>query len=620
MSSPQTSLTNPVTNAKYEYNYSYLPPLAYAQTVPPAESFTARPDWLFKVAVAALKLVINTIMVGIDNNQGLGVYIFKLLNALKALTPQLGLEAGRNLADAIEQEHDKMGLPLNLNQLHAFLEGVIENFAKDVGEETLKTLINLLQTLGTKTGPANSLDEYAKLFAFIPVPAISQTFMEDEAFAAMRVAGPNPLMIARLDAPDLRLPLTEAQYQSVMGASDSFAAALTEGRVYLADYAIFEGAVNGSFPTYQKYNYAPLALFAVPVGGTSLKPVAIQCNQQPGPTNPIFLPTDGNAWLIAKTIVQIADGNFHEAVSHLGRTHLFVEPFVLATHNQLPAAHPLSQLLTPHFTGTLAINDAAQSSLIAPGGGVDTLMSGSIGQSRLFAVKGALSVLQNVNSVSLPQLLAARGVDDTSKLPDYPYRDDALLLWNALGKWISNYVGHYYADDAAVQADTALRGWVAELVAHDGGRLDNIGTNNQLTTRAELIELLTLVCFTASAQHAAVNFPQAEIMTYAPAMPLAGYTPAPANGGVSFPDFLKLLPPLEIAETQLQVGFVLGSVYYTQLGQYGAGYFTDPTVQGFLAQFQQDLAQIETTINQRNQTRTPYTFLLPSRIPQSINI
>ena len=42
------------------------------------------------------------------------------------------------------------------------------------------------------------------------------------------------------------------------------------------------------------------------------------------------------------------------AVSHLGRTHLFIEPFVIATERQLGENHPLRLLLRPHFEGTLA--------------------------------------------------------------------------------------------------------------------------------------------------------------------------------------------------------------------------------------------------------------------------
>ena len=58
------------------------------------------------------------------------------------------------------------------------------------------------------------------------------------------------------------------------------------------------------------------------------------------------------AWDKAKTAVQAADGNYHEAVSHLGQTHLVVEAFVMATENQL-SGHPVAKLLQPHFEGTL---------------------------------------------------------------------------------------------------------------------------------------------------------------------------------------------------------------------------------------------------------------------------
>ena len=159
-----------------------------------------------------------------------------------------------------------------------------------------------------------------------------------------------------------------------MGTQDSLEKSVADGRLYLADYSVFDGALNGSFPAAQKFNYAPLALFAVPPGGQSLVPVAIQCAPQPGPDNPIFLPRDGDSWLIAKTIVQIADANFHEVVSHLGRTHLFIEPFIIATHNQLSPTHPLFVLLTPHFEGTLAINDAASRKLIVSRSLVDAIV------------------------------------------------------------------------------------------------------------------------------------------------------------------------------------------------------------------------------------------------------
>ena len=148
----------------------------------------------------------------------------------------------------------------------------------------------------------------------------------------MRVAGPNPLTIKRMKTLDERLPITDEQYQALMGSQDTLKTALADGRLYLTDYSLFDGALNGSFPAAQKFNYAPLALFAVPRGRRSLVPVAIQCGARPGSDNPMFLPRDGDNWLIAKTIVQIADTNVHQAASHLGLTHLFIELLPLVEH------------------------------------------------------------------------------------------------------------------------------------------------------------------------------------------------------------------------------------------------------------------------------------------------
>jgi arachidonate 15-lipoxygenase len=560
-------------------------------------------------------------MIGVKNKGDNIEFVPGVLQALNAVAQLLGADTKRDLSNAIAMELEKQGSPTTRPELKVFLEGVIESFAKTL---TLESLLGIAQSLGkvaTVFSPVSSLEDYNQLFQLISLPAVSQNFQEDAVFAAMRVAGPNPLIIERMKALDPRLPITEEQYQAVMGPQDSLEKAVADGRLYLADYSVFDEALNGSFPAAQKFYYAPLALFAVPPGGQSLVPVAIQCAPQPGPYNPIFLPRDGERWLIAKTTVQIADANFNEAVSHLGRTHLFIEPFIIATHNQLSPTHPLFILLTPHFEGTLAINEAAQRRLISPFSLVDSNLSGTIDQSRVFAVKAAQSYQLNVNTSTLPQLLARRGVDDTSSLPDYPYRDDALLIWDAISQWVKDYVNHYYSSDAAVQGDTELQNWVAELVAHDGGRLNNVGEANRINTRSHLVELVTLICFTASAQHAAVNYPQREIMTYTPAMPLAGYSPLPVPSGASSEgDFLKFLPPLDRAKSQLDILFLLGSVYYTRLGDYGDDYFTDPVIQNHLAKFQQELIKIEAEINERNKTRTPYEFLLPSKIPQSINI
>jgi arachidonate 15-lipoxygenase len=60
-------------------------------------------------------------------------------------------------------------------------------------------------------------------------------------------------------------------------------------------------------------------------------------------------------------------------------------------------------------------------------------------------------------------------------------------------------------------------------------------------------------------------------------------------------------------------------VHYTRLGEYDSGYFTDPNIQNALTRFQEALAAIEMNMKNNGLVQT-YPYLLPSLIPQSINI
>jgi hypothetical protein len=55
------------TSTKYTYDYTNFPPLAMVGAVTEAEAFSARPDWIHLVARAALKILINTIMIGVKD-------------------------------------------------------------------------------------------------------------------------------------------------------------------------------------------------------------------------------------------------------------------------------------------------------------------------------------------------------------------------------------------------------------------------------------------------------------------------------------------------------------------------------------------------------------------------
>lgn len=561
---------------RYRFNHAHVSPLAIIDRVPVRERFTF--NWLHQVA-SRTRVVLRNRMI---------------------------LEQGSR--SALRLEKQSRLLTRILKTRAAYFASALRHFVYEA---------LLFRPRVEVSRRAESLEDYGNLFREIGLPPVREDLHDDRTFAWLRVAGPNPLMIRQVTRPDERFGITEADVRAVL-RDDSLEAAGAEGRLFLADYAALADLEAGESPVGPKYLCAPLALFAVDRHTRELVPVAVQCGQTPGPDNPVFTPNDGYNWLIAKTMVEIADANHHEAVSHLARTHLLMESFVIATHRQLARGHPLNRLLTPHFRGTLAINEAAWRRLIANGGAVDRILAGRIESTRRLAVDGVRKF--HFRNSMLPRALATAGLATGNGLAHYPYRDDALLYWNVIRQWVSEYLTIYYPTDAALQTDPEVQAWLAEIASPDGGRLCGVGPEDSRTVTG-LTDVLTMILFTCSVQHAAVNFPQYDIMSYAPRMPFAAYAPAPkTKTGCTEADYLAVLPPLNVAEQQMELGYLLGSVRYTTLGRYGQKAFTDPRVEPLLHAFQARLANIGEEIEQRNRIRRPYTHLIPSGIPQSINI
>ena len=192
-----------------------------------------------------------------------------------------------------------------------------------------------------------------------------------------------------------------------------------------------------------------------------LMPLAVQLGQSPD-SGPIFTPADEPwLWRTVKSHVQCADAQVQECASHLLRTHLVMETVAVAMHRQLSVAHPLHQLLAPHCRFTMAINHAARTKMLAPGGPIDKTMS--------VGAEGALQLCAKAwQSWSFSQYdlradLKSRGVDDACRLPGYHYRDDALKIWDAIADFVGAVVRTFYRSNADVLADFELQAWAREL-------------------------------------------------------------------------------------------------------------------------------------------------------------
>jgi arachidonate 15-lipoxygenase len=597
-----------------------LPGVPLAASVPFADEPSV--PWLIATLDVAIPVVENAICVKLAER-----------GAAAANDPDLArLDEIRKVVDRLRDLHD--------GKEEGGIRGLLSSATGTVGAlagthaRTLRGHIDELRAMVAARGltpkAVKDLAAFEALFIKLPLPAIAKKFAEDETFARMRVAGPNAVLIQRVTSVPANFPITDVEYLHGMRlgpGDDSIAQAIADRRLYLLDYAGLATMVPGTVNGHQKYLDLPLALFAVPPKGRSLQVVAIRLGQEAA-TAPLHLrPAPGAedwAWEMAKFQVQVADGNYHEIFAHLARTHLVVEAAAVAMHRALSPEHPLFLLLVPHVEGTVFINNEAAGGLIAAGGPIEQLFAGTIDTIQLAAVQDRLGF--DFTAQMLPTELAGRGVDDVAGLPDYPYRDDGLLVWHAIERWVRAYVGVYYSGDEDVIGDTELAAFCAELRGQ--GRLRGFPVIQSIDT---LVSALTMIIFTGSAQHAAVNFPQQTDMTWVPNVTGSAWAPgADSPGPKDESTWFAMMPTVDLALLQLNTLWVLGGVHFRKLGDYLSpdfpyhAWFLDPKVTrdgGPLEAFRNDLRAVEAQVEKNNAGRTvPYTFLLPSLIPQSINI
>ena len=55
---------------------------------------------------------------------------------------------------------------------------------------------------------------------------------------------------------------------------------------------------------------------------------------------------------------------------------------------------------------------------------------------------------------ALPSSLESRDVQD---LPNYYYKDDALLMWEASNKYVSDVIKNHYKDNQAIETDDKIQ-------------------------------------------------------------------------------------------------------------------------------------------------------------------
>ncbi len=680
-----------MARTRYNYMLTYIDSVPLSACVPKKEKFSADYRALVEKVIAKLAENFRDVVLALYKVQFSGDLPLDLLEQLRRNPEKVvrqwaavlaamqqdgsaapGVEAGqRALLHALKQ---LAHLPGDIEKLVLGLQDVSQQLAQEGPTAILKSLLR--QTMATDGARnflrAGSMADFEALYPSLPLPlalAIEPKdwmqgddlpCLQDWFFGYLQSAGfnttllrgvveqaqPGCLTLAQLQQ---KMPIDDAIFQRVLGDNaPTLQRALEWKRLYVVDFHCLQDAKNSVLNGQERFMSAPIVLLywnpvppaGYPPGQGVLQPVAIQLAQQHDPESaPIFTPNDSaNAndanllkWKLAKYIVNAMQAIHHESIAHFGECHLAIEPVILATRRQLAHNHPLAILLQPHLRFTIHLNDTARNNLIAPGGVVAVNVGPDLA-STLELVRQA-SLQRRFDDCNPERLFGLRALDG---LPEFPFRDDTLLLWQAIKSFVSDYLRLYYSSDQMVQQDAELQGWVNELVSprHAGFQgmrgLKQTGDPQQpvqIDNLDYLIEVVSYILYLAGPKHAAVNYAQYPLMSFGPCVMGAVYQSAPTRSTVlaSEQDCLPWYSPLDVTLYTFSFEYLLSNVQYDRFGHYGGTpsvpYFADPRVAEILADFQERLAAAEAEIRRRNRGRAvPYLFQLPSRIPNSVSI
>ncbi len=424
-------------------------------------------------------------------------------------------------------------------KIHSLNLPVTERFANDKQSDYfwigVRGIANCyLSKFVGKFHPFSHFDDVLNLFRNIPYPEVIEDgrWRTDEEFGRHAVQGYDPIqlqqwpaagtpehaaMLAKFPVGDEALGWPAGRFREKEDAKALYCIDFVEliGMRCWDDLAPKKFHHNGTRP---RFCAPSICLYAVEDG--VLMPVAIQLGQDPT-VSPLFTPVHDTPldWLLAKMLVQNSGANLHQIISHAMKTHLIAEPFVIAAERNIAHCHPLYKIIKRHMRYTLAINTKARNGLIDMGGIFDEFIScGGGGHIELMI---GLYDKWEIHHNNLRKNLEARGVMNKEELPYYPYRDDGLLVWDAMEAFIREVVDMHYATDADMKADTEMQAFAQDVAKF--GHTQKHFDPAMVDTKDGVVELFTTLMWTVSCQHSSVNFGQYKYLGFPLNAPMSVY-------------------------------------------------------------------------------------------------
>lgn len=534
--------------------------------------------------------------------------------------------------------------PRALSNISRLLSILVENALDGSNPDSVKLgLVDHILVLvpATRTLNVEHWDFYPDIGDKYPKQPFDAEFRDDDVIAWLQVAAGSPY--SRLK------PYTEHQdnfkvtndhfRQTEAFKNDDLDTAMAEGRVFIVDFKEFHAA-NTKPPADDSDGgrfYTPIALFAVPKGGGSLKTIAIQSTQHTPqstqerllwkylniqdadkPLSDILTPgSDYWSWQMTKTLFM---GTYAicNVVDHLS-THMFLGAIPVSFYRNIPNQHPLTPLLETHFMSLVANNhlgvfwETGTANAESYGRTDHGLLSGLA--NKLSGWTGETFIEETIRLAGTyhfeedGQPFNRKRDRQFAAIEDFPLHDDD-GLYPIIKKWVRNYLKLYYRNDKDVRKDNELQAFCYEVA--NEARVN--GFPESIRSFKQLVNMVTRLIYWMTANHAL------EATLSCQKLAPMGYWSdrVPRNDETRLEvDWLNILPPINVGMAVFcssRIFVDLPREWHRSLGKYPQGQFMhDQRVYKHLDKFQQRLVALDNRIQEKNQSRRwAYNLKRPS--------
>jgi len=477
----------------------------------------------------------------------------------------------------------------------------------------------------SKMKPIETLDDYHKYYRFLDKLKSEEFNYEDwktdEFFGWQTLNGVLPLGFKVVKKIPTYFNVTDSDVKHLLGSGKSLEGEIKAEKLFICDYTEILSDKNGL--VYNKNaDGTPcqvaqsICLFYI---NDKQKFVPICIQLKPNDRNYLFTADENSHdWLLAKMYFSNSKFGVHEMVYHYMYSHGFLEPFQVASMRCLSTSHPIYKLLRPHLRTVICINQSAREKLLPPTSPMNK------GQSIGPSIAKYFYKSFDFAEMNIPKVLQKDGVAP-NKIPHYYFANDMMKLWKIIENYVSSIVNIYYKSEKDVLEDSELQEFAHEAAYEGFGWQDgNIrGIPSKFESRQQLIELLTVVIATSSAQHSAVNFGQWDHYKFTPMNPGIMNLPPHKKGEGSMERILKSLPDIKQSAGTI-VAFYATTLYYSDqdyLGEVPEELFFEENAVNVLKKFQEDLKNLDKELEARNKTISrEYVYQMPRNVTNSVAI